>query len=253
MRTTIIKTDIWKDDELFSLHLDSKMVYLFILTSPERGALDIFKWSSRMASAYTGITKEQIERGIEELIQRGFIAMKYDYVVILKDHLAQNGGRYKTINESRELGELPDEVLTFYSNIRSVEKKTIEKSADGSSKTSEVLAVSKANDPERLITDEDRLVTEKLFEFINKSRPDQSAKEYKPKTSDFTAIRLMRERDGVTSENMLKVIELIPLMPFWGEKFIIRSAPNFRSKWQQLVSSSRDVYNKAMKNRVVEI
>lgn len=114
MKTTIVKTDVWKDDELFSLHLDSKLLYLFILTSPDRGCITVFKWSKRVASFYTGVNESQIETALKELKEQGFVDVYKGYVGILKEHLGKNGYRWNETNAVKEWADIPQDVVAHF-------------------------------------------------------------------------------------------------------------------------------------------
>ena len=114
MKTTIIRTDIWKDDELFSLHLDSKYLYLYILSSPERENFHLFPWSKRLASTYTGITEKQIETALKELIDAGFVQVYGGYIAIIKEHFSVTRNRYSEQAEQDMLASLPEDVYAFF-------------------------------------------------------------------------------------------------------------------------------------------
>lgn len=61
MKTAIIKTDFWKDDDIYELSIDERMLYLCILTNPERNTTPAFKCSDRIMSAFTGFNTQQMQ------------------------------------------------------------------------------------------------------------------------------------------------------------------------------------------------
>lgn len=60
MKTALIKTTIWDDDTFYGLNIDTKIIYMLLLTSPERGVSRIFKMSNRLISARSGLNDQQI-------------------------------------------------------------------------------------------------------------------------------------------------------------------------------------------------
>lgn len=114
MKTSIVKTDYWKEKEFFPLHLDSKLLYSHILSSPDRGCIAIYKWNEHLVSAYTGITVTQIGTAAGELIEKGFIDIYEGYVGILKEHLGKNGYRYQSTNAAQEIADIPEDVVAYF-------------------------------------------------------------------------------------------------------------------------------------------
>lgn len=68
MKTALFNNEFWKDDEVFELNSDTKLVYLCILTNPERNTTRFYRCPDRLLVAYTGydyrlleICKNQLE------------------------------------------------------------------------------------------------------------------------------------------------------------------------------------------------
>lgn len=129
MKTSIIYTkEIWSDDDFYKLHLDSKFLYWFILSSPDRGYITVYKWRNRFASMYTGILESQLESALEELSKKGFIEIYEGYICIKKLHVARIGGPYGAINANRELETIPVEVRRHFNiDDRIVIEKVVKK------------------------------------------------------------------------------------------------------------------------------
>lgn len=158
MKTTIIRTDIWKDDELFNLHLDSKYLYLYILSSPERGNSHLYPWSKRLASTYTGITEKQIETALSELVESGFVQVYGGYIAIIKEHFSVTRNRYSQQAEEEMLTGLPEDVYAFF-----IDKKQIphEEKKEKVKKDTSLDAV------KRFINSQNGAVQQALLDFVN--------------------------------------------------------------------------------------
>lgn len=107
MNTTIIKKDFWKSDEYIEFHLDTKILYFYLLSCPDKGYLKVFKLEKHVAVTCTGISKNSIEAGLEQLQAAGFVDMFEGYVGLLKDHVSAVGGEFGAINTRRELERMP--------------------------------------------------------------------------------------------------------------------------------------------------
>jgi len=114
MNTSIIKKDFWKSDEYVVLHLDTKMVYLYLLSCPDKGYLNVFKLNKHLATLCTGVSSNSIEAGLEQLQKMGYIDLFNGYVGLLKGHVTAVGGRYGGENKDKELASLPVDIREHF-------------------------------------------------------------------------------------------------------------------------------------------
>ena len=114
MNTTIIRKDFWKSDEYIELHLDTKILYLYLMSCPDKGYLNVFKFNKHLATLCTGISSNSIEAGLEQLIKVGYIEVYNDYVALLKGHVSAVGGQWGATNKDRELSLLPVDVRQHF-------------------------------------------------------------------------------------------------------------------------------------------
>lgn len=121
MKTTILRTDLWKDEELYKLNMDSKFLYLYVLSNPERGNSRIFMFNKREASLWTGMTVDQIETAFVGLVDRGFVSIYNGYIAILKEHFSVTKNRYSDEQEAKDLQEMPEDIYAYF-----VDKKPIQ-------------------------------------------------------------------------------------------------------------------------------
>jgi len=113
IKTAILKTKFWDSQEFDKLHLDSKMVYFYLLSSPSRGIADIFYVNKKVAQAHTGLDITHIEKGITQLVEVGLIAHKDSYFRLLTDAVEPKKGRFTEVAIKRELKEIPQTIIDY--------------------------------------------------------------------------------------------------------------------------------------------
>jgi hypothetical protein len=114
MKTRIISTDIWDSEEIFNLNIDTKVLYLFLLTNSYIGQSRIFKISDRLLSAYTGLNLPQLSLCKKQLEDKGLITFHKELWVKINTDIGYVESRFKgRLNEiarNRELTCIPDDV-----------------------------------------------------------------------------------------------------------------------------------------------
>lgn len=117
MRTALIKTDFWKDDNIFELTPDVRMFYLCLLTNPERNTTRAFKCSDRLLSAYTGYNHDTIKLCRDRLIKAGLIQFVDEYY-ILRDgsNVEPKRGKLTQSIQEKFMATLPDRVRDILEN-----------------------------------------------------------------------------------------------------------------------------------------
>jgi hypothetical protein len=113
MSNVLINTGFWDADKTIELHLDSRMVFLYIMSSPHRGYLDVFELKRHHASMCLGINKSMVDNGIRELVEKGYIKEFNKYVQLLVSYKKMGGG-FNEINANRELETLPIDVREYF-------------------------------------------------------------------------------------------------------------------------------------------
>lgn len=111
MKTAIIKTDFWLDDEIFELNSDTRLLYLCLLTNPNRDLLPAFKCSDRLLSAYTGYSRDLIDICRKQLIAaEKIVFIKGYYIFCQQDFVKPSTGRDSLKIYERDWNKLPLEV-----------------------------------------------------------------------------------------------------------------------------------------------
>jgi len=111
MKTAIIKTDFWKDDKIPDLNSDTKLLYLCLLTNPDRNTSPAFKCSDRMLSAYTGYNKDLINICRNQLIEKKLIIYINGYYILNhQDYVEPKKGKLTKVILDKYLDELPENI-----------------------------------------------------------------------------------------------------------------------------------------------
>lgn len=111
LKTAIVKTSFWDDEDFNSLHTDTKLVYTYLLTSPGHGLSGVIKINRNVMVAQTGYNKDTIELALQQLVEAGWILVLDKYVRLTHDHIEAKKGRFTEQAIERELLEMPSEVV----------------------------------------------------------------------------------------------------------------------------------------------
>lgn len=113
MSNVLVNTGFWDADKTIELHLDSRMVFLYIMSSPHRGYLDVFELKRHHTAMCLGINKSMVENGIRDLVDKGYIRVFDKYVQLLVSY-KKIGGGFNDINAKREIETLPVNVREYF-------------------------------------------------------------------------------------------------------------------------------------------
>lgn len=115
MKTAILKTNLWDDDDFYELNIDTKLLYLLLLSSPERGVSNVYKVNDRILSARSGLNDNQLQVCKKQLEDKNLVIF-YDKYIKLSDiaYVQPTKGNFTKISLERELSEIPEEVLTTF-------------------------------------------------------------------------------------------------------------------------------------------
>lgn len=114
MKTAIVKTSFWDDEDFNSLHIDTKLVYCYLLTCPGHGLSGIIKINRNVMHAQIGFNKDTIELALKQLVESGWIELYTKYVRLTHDHVEAKKGRFTDQAIAKELDDLPLEVKEFF-------------------------------------------------------------------------------------------------------------------------------------------
>ena len=105
------------------MNIDTKLIYLLLLTSPERGVGRIFKMSDRLISARSGLNHQQIVVCKKQLQETGVVFFKDNYILLAKDSsfIQPVKGRLTEKVLQKEVKDLPDSIVTHFSELTDIE------------------------------------------------------------------------------------------------------------------------------------
>jgi len=112
----MIKTSLWDDDTFYELNIDTKLVYMLTLTSPERGVGRIFKMSDRIISARSGLSIDQISICKKQLESKGLVSFYKGWINLTeKSSFVQPiKGKLTPITLQREIDDIPSDIRCYF-------------------------------------------------------------------------------------------------------------------------------------------
>lgn len=143
MKAALIKTSIWDDDTFYELNLDTKLVYLCLLTSPERGVGRIFKMSDRLISTRSGLNQQQVVVCKKQLEENGLAFFKDGYILFAEESsfIQPVKGRLTEKVLLKEIKELPEKIMNYFSELTDISDYISHRNGTGT-----VLELDKDND-----------------------------------------------------------------------------------------------------------
>lgn len=120
MKTAIIKTTFWDDEEFETLNIDSKILYFYLLANPTRTLHKIIKLNDKVCSAHTGLSTDQIKIAKIGLIEKKLVVFKDRYYILLKDYVEAKKGRFTQNVIDREDKEIPKDIKDFLENYTGI-------------------------------------------------------------------------------------------------------------------------------------
>jgi hypothetical protein len=244
MKTAIIKTGLWQDDSVSELDTDTKLLYLCLLTNPQRDLLQAFRCGDVMLSAYTGFTKQQIAECREELIKTGRIIYEEGYYIFTRqDFVRPSAGRDSAKIYEREYNKLPETIKRILNNV---DKNTHEinplECTCGSTCTSTCgstgdidididIDIDKYIEPivQKKYSEDDERLTNLLFDLMKENYPHINRA---PKEKDFQAMNLLYRKDGRDYPSIETVIRWSQQDSFWRQNIL--SVSTLRRQFDKL-------------------
>ena len=110
MKTAIVKTTFWEEESFAEMNIDTKLVYFYLLTNPKREIVNVMRINRKVMSAHSGLTVEQINVCLNQLVAQNYIVMFESYISLVKDHVQAKSGRFTQAAIYRELSTIPQVV-----------------------------------------------------------------------------------------------------------------------------------------------
>jgi hypothetical protein len=115
MKTRKIHSKIWQDDWFYSLSIESKYMFIYLMTNQYIGLTGIYELAPRVVMFETGLTPKQWEKSVEELSPKVMVYKNWIKVTNaeLYDPIrGENNTLWKT--RQKELEMIPQEVNEYF-------------------------------------------------------------------------------------------------------------------------------------------
>jgi hypothetical protein len=114
MKTALVQTNFWKDEEIFALNLDTKLLYIFYMTCPERNCTRFYRCPDRLTSAYIGLTDEALAVCKRQLELGKLMYFKKGWVIIGNAcYVKPTRGKLSQKLFAEDLAKVPGEIIDF--------------------------------------------------------------------------------------------------------------------------------------------
>lgn len=119
MKTRIISTEIWDEDKVFILNIDTKLLYLILLTNPYIGQSRFYKISDRQLSTFSGLTVEQLQKCKKDLEDSKMAFFKSNYVCITGYGFVEcfYKGEKNEKAKIKERNNIPSDTLRYFEGV----------------------------------------------------------------------------------------------------------------------------------------
>lgn len=261
MKTALVKTDLCDDDLFFELNIDTKLLYMIILLSPERGVGRIFRLSKRMQSFRTGLSEKQLLTCQEQLEAAGVVYFydQYVYMTEKSSFIQPVKGKLTAVTLERELKALPADVirafklrveeltevslgdsLLWLSGDSPVHVNVNDKVNDIVSVKDKDLAIGKQSSEEAVT------LAGTLRKAMDRNREIAGQEPRKPKPREIEKwaadIEKIHTKDGESWETIYMVLMWCQQDLFWRKNIL--SGSKFREKFEQLLISAKSEQEK---------
>lgn len=116
MKTRVISTEIWDEDSVFTLNIDTKLLYLILLTNPYIGQSRFYKINDRQLSTFSGLNIDQLKKCKSDLELANMAYFKDSFVCITGYGFIEcfYKGEKNAIAKQKELAKIPSNVMSYF-------------------------------------------------------------------------------------------------------------------------------------------
>jgi len=114
MRTAIVKTDIWKDKKIRMMHIDTKLLYLCLITNPDRNTTRFFKLDNDYIALMSGIDERHLELCKTQLEELELIYFVDDWAIFSDEsYVMPAKGKLTSVIYEKDMKLVPNNVIEY--------------------------------------------------------------------------------------------------------------------------------------------
>lgn len=116
MKTRVISTEIWDVDEVYQLNIDTKLLYLILLTNPYIGQSRYYRISDRQLSTFSGLNVDQLGKCKRDLEESSMVLFKAGYVCITGIGYIESfyKGTKNEVARKKEISCIPKDIIGYF-------------------------------------------------------------------------------------------------------------------------------------------
>ena len=118
MKTALIQTSFWKDTKIFQLNIDTKLLYLFYSSNPERNTTRYYLCPDRLTSVLVGISNEALAVCKRQLQELKLLFFHEDWVCLGDEtYVKPSRGKLTQKIHEQDLLNVPSEIVDRFNDF----------------------------------------------------------------------------------------------------------------------------------------
>lgn len=114
MKTALIKTSFWDDDQIYNLNIDTKMLYIFLFTAPPRNTTRFYKMSDRLIAAHIGLTDHALRLCKKQLEDDGLVFFTDGWIILGESsYVKPSTGKLSQTIYQQDVDNVPGHIKQF--------------------------------------------------------------------------------------------------------------------------------------------
>lgn len=223
MKTRIVHTKIWEDDEYLKYSKNAKLLFMYCITNHRIGLTGIYELPAMVLQFSTGLTEKEIEKAKKEL--EANIAFYKDYVFVF------NAGKYSGFNSpkhadprKKEVDSLPEDVRVVFQSIDRgdiayrypMDRVYLESAGKGlgvSDKKTDSLSIGYTYPTDTLINKKQEIINNNIEE--DRGVGEETVPEPMTETVEDSANALLEKWNTVFETKYTSIISIVDNLKFW--------------------------------------
>ena len=119
MKTAIIDTSFWDDDDFMDLTIEEKTVFFFLISNPIRTMCPLTKLNIRTCAFRTDLTTKEVEKSLQILHEKNLIEF-FDGFYFINNFVIPQKNRYAKKINITTLEKIPVETREKFSKLNDI-------------------------------------------------------------------------------------------------------------------------------------
>lgn len=223
MKTRIVHTKIWEDDEYLEYSKQAKLLFMYCITNHRIGFTGMYELPEKSLQFSTGLKPDEIEKAKKELEKSIVFYKGYVFVRKAGEYSGFNSPKHK-IPREREVNTLPEDVRNVFLSIdrgdiayrypmdRVFSDHTQTPKADTDKPTDRV-SIGYPYPTDTLINNKYKTINNKVFEGVE-TLPEELPQPL-PETIEDSAQKIIEEWNKVFGSKYSSIVAIVDNLKYW--------------------------------------